>query len=69
MQNAHQAPYPRIHNEARRAWVHHRDVEEEFDLFVRMVSKRRKLGDMGVMLGDFKGVEEIGIGKIVILRV
>ena len=28
VENAHQAPQPRIYNEARREWVHRRDVTE-----------------------------------------
>ena len=34
VENAHQAPQPRVYNEARRERVHRSDVEEEFDPFV-----------------------------------
>ena len=34
VENANQAPQPRVYNDARRERVHRRDVEEEFDPFV-----------------------------------
>ena len=47
VENAHQAPQPRVYNEARRERDHRRDVEEEFDPFVGNAFEEEEIGGYG----------------------
>ena len=55
VENAHQAPQPRVYNEARRERVHRRDVEEEFDPFVGDVFEEEEIGGYGGNARRFHG--------------
>ena len=55
VENAHQAPQPRVYNEARRERVHRRDVEEEFDPFVGNVYEEEEIGGYGGNARRFHG--------------